>query len=88
MYTKKELAYAANIIKQIALENHVSEAQIRADMKEAMEYGRSNPDPNVRAKWAAFAYDGDEPTIEEFILWTSSQAVQRALQNNTEITRM
>ncbi len=88
MYTKKELAYAAKIIKQIALENHVSEAQVRADMKEAMEYGRSNPDPNVREKWAAFAYDGDEPTIEEFILWTSSQVVQRALQNNTAITRM
>lgn len=88
MYTKKGLGYAANIIKKIALDNHVSESQVRMDMKEAMEYSRSNPDPNVRAKWATFEYAGDEPTIEEFILWTSLQAVQRTKQKNTAITRM
>ncbi len=33
MYTKKELESAANIIKKIAYENHVTEAQVRADMR-------------------------------------------------------
>jgi hypothetical protein len=34
-----------------------------------MDVGRSNPDPAVQAKWAGFEYAGDEPTLEEFILW-------------------
>ena len=88
MYTKKELELAAGIIKKIALESRVSEKQVRADMKEAMDYGRLNPDPNVRAKWATFQYAGDEPTIEEFILWTTSQVVQRSLHENTAMTQM
>ena len=50
MYTKKELESAANIIKKIAYENHVTEAQVRADMEEAMNLGRNNPDPAVQAR--------------------------------------
>ena len=46
---------------------------MRRDMKEAMDAGRSNPDPAVQAKWAGFEYSGDEPTLEEFILWMAGQ---------------
>lgn len=73
MYTKKELANAANIIRRIAREHHVSEAEVRSEMFEAMKAGRNNSDPEVQARWRTFHYAGDEPTVEEFILWTSSQ---------------
>lgn len=72
MYTLKELAYASSIIKRVALDHHVSEAQVRADMLEAMNAGRSSTDPAVQAKWRSFHFAGQEPTIEEFILWMSS----------------
>ena len=39
----------------------------------AMDAGRSNPDPAVQAKWSGFEYAGDEPTLEEFILWMVGQ---------------
>ena len=42
-------------------------------MKEAMDAGRNNPDPAVQAKWAGFEYAGDEPTLEEFILWMATK---------------
>ena len=42
-------------------------------MKEAMDARRSNPDPAVQAKWVGFKYSGDEPTLEEFILWMAGQ---------------
>ena len=64
---------AAGIIRQIARDNHVTEEEVRRDMKEAMDVGRSNPDPAVQAKWAGFEYAGDEPTLEEFILWMAGQ---------------
>ena len=69
MYTKRELKSAAGIIRQIARDNLVTEEEVRRDMKEAMDAGRNNPDPTVQAKWAGFEYAGDEPTMEEFILW-------------------
>ena len=50
----------------------MSEAQVRADMLEAMNAGRSSTDPAVQAKWRSFHFAGQEPTIEEFILWMSS----------------
>ena len=73
MYTKRELKRAAGIIRQIARDNHVTEEEVRRDMKEAMDAGRNNPDPAVQAKWARFEYVGDEPTLEEFILWMVGQ---------------
>ena len=71
MYTKRELKRAAGIIRQIARDNHVTEEEVRRDMKEAMDAGRNNPDPAVQAKWAGFEYAAEEPTVEEFILWTA-----------------
>ena len=73
MYTKRELKRAAEIIRQIACDNHVTEAEVRRDMREAMDAGRQNTDPKVQAKWAGFEYAGDEPTLEEFILWMVSK---------------
>ena len=73
MYTKRELKRAAGIIRQIARENHVTEEEVRRDMKEAMDAGRQNTDPAVQAKWASFEYAGDEPTLEEFILWMAEK---------------
>ena len=73
MYTKRELKRAAGIIRQIARVNYVTEEEVRRNMKEAMDVGRYNPDPAVQAKWAGFEYDGDEPTLEEFILWMAGQ---------------
>ncbi len=67
MYSELDLKRAAKIIVRIARENNVSEEQVRADMKEAMEAGRKDPDPVVQAQWEEFRFVGKEPTIEEFI---------------------
>ncbi len=81
MYTKKELAYAADIIRRIARENHVSEAQVRADMLTAMTIGRANKDPLIQAQWAEFRFAGAEPTVEEFILWTAEKIKQPVIRH-------
>ena len=72
MYAKKELKRSADIIKRIARENNIPEERVRADMKEAMNAGRNNPNPEVQARWASFDFTGEEPTVEEFILWVAS----------------
>ena len=76
MYTQRELKRAGEIIKQIAKDNKVSEAEVRAEMQVAMESGQSNPDPLVQARWKEFRYAGSEPTLEEFILWVASMAAR------------
>lgn len=72
MYAEEELKGAAKTIKQIAREHHVPEEQVRSDMEEAMNAGRSNPDPAVQTRWATFHFSGKEPTVEEFILWAAA----------------
>lgn len=71
MYTEKNLKAAAEIIRRIARENDVTEAQVRADMEAAISCGISSPDPAVQAHWASFHYAGAKPTMEEFILWVA-----------------
>ena len=73
MITDIEKAQVARIIKRIARENRVSEEQVRADMKEALDFGCNNPDPAVQREWADFRYEGDEPTVEEFIIWITGK---------------
>ena len=77
MYSELDLKRAAKIIVWIARENNMSEEQVRADMKEAMEAGMNDPDPVVQAQWEEFRFVGKEPTIEEFILWTASRVQYR-----------
>ena len=73
MYAKKELKRSTDIIKRIAHKHNVPEERVRADMREAMNVGRNNPNPAIQAQWATFAFAGEEPTVEEFILWVASQ---------------
>ena len=73
MYTEKDLKSAANIITRIAQEHNVPEAQVRAEMQEAINTGRASTDPAVQAKWEEFQFAGEEPTLEEFILWIASK---------------
>lgn len=42
-------------------------------MKEAMDTGRQSTDPEVQGKWGGFEYAGEEPTLEEFILWMATK---------------
>lgn len=74
MYTEKELKAATRIIRQIACTYQVPEKQVRSDMEEAMNAGRSNPDPTVRTRWETFRFSGKAPTAEEFILWAAALA--------------
>lgn len=85
MYTKRELKKAAEIIKQIARDNNVPEAQVRADMQEAMDYGRYNLDPTAQARWKEFRYAGAEPTLEEFILWVATIANNASLKIDSDV---
>ena len=47
-------------------------------MKEAMDVGRSNPDPAVQAKWTGFGYAGDERTPKKFILGMPGQGEMKS----------
>lgn len=72
MFTEKQKKAASRIISQIARVHQVPEAKVRAELKDAMEQSRSNPDPTVQVRWASFSFSGEEPTVEEFILWAAS----------------
>lgn len=75
----KDQQRTAEIIRQIAKKHQVTEEEVRRDMKEAMDAARNNPDPEVQARWKTFNYNGDEPKLEEFILWIASLAKEESI---------
>jgi hypothetical protein len=71
--SEMELRKAKRAIKTIAQQNGVSEAQVRADMEEAIVAAYNSPDPGAQAEWAKAPFAGRVPTVEEFIMWMSSR---------------
>ena len=64
-------SFAFDIVKKFSTEPpeiNFSSYKIISEMLE-----KANSDPEVQARWRTFHFSGDEPTVEEFILWTSSQ---------------
>ena len=61
------------IIKQIAIKNGVSPAEVEADMREAMRAGMASTDPHAQELWKQIAPDGKEPSIDRFLEFVSGR---------------
>ncbi|MBQ8620920.1 MAG: sporulation initiation factor Spo0A [Oscillospiraceae bacterium] len=61
------------IIEAIAHRDQMTAAQVRKNIQEAMDAGLNNPDPMVQSAWNAIPKKGEKVTMEEFILYLSSQ---------------
>lgn len=59
------------IIKQIAIKNGVSPAEVEADMREAMQAAMASTDPHAQELWKQIAPDGKEPSIDRFLEFVS-----------------
>ena len=76
MNNEKALARIAEIIEQIAVENHTTPEEVRRQMKLAMLCGMVNQDPEVQKKWGEIPCADTVPTPEEFILWAVTQTIE------------
>lgn len=64
---------ARKIIKKVARMHKVSEEEVREQLLFAMRVAASDPNPAVRARWAAIPKKGETPTVEEFIQYLGKQ---------------
>ena len=71
MFSEQELKRTTRMIAELAKSHGVSESKMRLDMLEAMREAMNSQDPQAKARWASFHYDGVEPTLEEYILWVA-----------------
>ena len=55
------------IIRQIAIKNHVAPEEVYAGMQEAIRIGFMNEDPKVKKEWEKIPFKGSCPTPEEMI---------------------
>ena len=76
MYTKEELAHARHAIVMIAKENCIEEDQIRSELKQTLLQSLNSNDPKVKMQWEGFKFAGNEPAVEECILWLSKKVKQ------------
>jgi hypothetical protein len=73
MLTRRQKKSASRIIERIARQHQVPEVEVRNELSEAMRLSRASSDPSVQEQWASFSFSGNEPTVEEFILWVASK---------------
>ena len=76
-FSQSDLIRASQMIKRLAEEHGVTEAEVRSDLLEAMQAGMENSDPNVQEKWTSFHYAGEKATAEEFLAWVLSSAAKK-----------
>lgn len=76
---QEALKAARDIIKQVALKEGVTEAEVRREMTTAIMVAWSNPDPQVREMWSRIPCEGEIPTPEEFILWAAVEVTQNEI---------
>lgn len=57
------------ILKDIAVKNGVSAAQVRRDIQAALDEGWNSDDENVKAYWRKIPAKHGKPTLEEVILF-------------------
>lgn len=64
-----------NIIRQIAMQNGVTPAEVKKDMQEAIREAMASPDPKVQAEWKKISPSGKEPSIEELLTYLTLRLV-------------
>lgn len=57
------------ILKQIAVKNSVSVAQVRRDIQAALDEGWNSRDKKVREYWSKIPTRHEKPTLKEVILF-------------------
>lgn len=58
---------AAEAIRQVALRNGVSAAEVRKEMELAIAAGMASSDPVARVHWAEIPRQGEKPSPEEVL---------------------
>lgn len=65
-----------NIIRQIAKEQGVTEAEVRREMEEAMRASMASRLPTAKAHWETISPYGKEPKLEAFVSYLANLALR------------
>ena len=70
---------AKQIIEEIARKAGVSAEEVESEMKNAIRLGFRNSDKDSTASemWKSMSSGGEEPSVEEFLLFVTKQVRQR-----------
>ena len=72
-YTKEQLVRASWVISKMAIEEGIPEKMVRDELKEVMKCYQCSQDPAVQKEYQTFHFAGQEPTVEEFLLWITKK---------------
>lgn len=85
--TPQQQAHMEKVITQIAQKHGVTEADVRRDITELIveSMKAAQDDPVAMEQWKACPCEGDIPTPEEFIFWSSCRVVDKLEQSGLKI---
>lgn len=60
-------------MERMAKENGMTVAEMEREMANAIHAAMNSPDPQIRERWKEISPDGNEPTVEEFLLYCAQK---------------
>ena len=60
-------------LKYLAEERHTSEAEIYKNIHLCLDESKQSTDPGVQAYWRSIPRAGEEPTVEEALIYMAAQ---------------
>ena len=77
LITKKgEKMNLNKILKEIAVKNGISVAEVRQDIQKALDEGWNSNDEKVKAYWRKIPTKHEKPTLEEVILFMVAECMK------------
>lgn len=70
-----------DIIRKIAIQNGVSEAEVENEMREAIRIAMKSTEPSAKEFWQQLAPDGKEPPLEVVIGAIAGKVRKTTYQN-------
>ncbi len=70
--TLSDILSGRHALQVVARRERKSLNEVRGDVQAAIDEMLANPDPQIRAKWAASPFADRAPSPEEFIAWCAN----------------
>ena len=74
-----KLSKALKSFEIIAAQEGVSVAEVREQIRLAIEQAMNDPDPEVKKRWESIKFRNEVPTPEEFVVYMAKEVKRRSM---------
>jgi len=73
------------IVRIIADRHGVTEEEVRNGLEACIDYGITDPNPEVKAQWTEMAQGKERPSVPDLLSFTAGMAIARCIEAQQDI---